>query len=162
MKPNRFIAKIIVFGCLALGLSLASANLARAQNSPAGWWLDQSQRAGILIAPCGADLCGRIAWLRVPLNSAGQPKTDIHNNNPALQTRPLCGLQMIGGFTPDAPGTWSGGWIYDAENGNTYKSTMHLTAGGRLRVRGYIGLPLFGKSQIWTRPHTALQNCTGK
>lgn len=162
MKPSRLISEIIVFWGLAFGLSLTVVGLARAQNSPAGWWLDQSQRAGILIAPCGGDLCGRIAWLRAPLNSAGQPKTDIHNGNPALQSRPLCGLPMIGGFTPDAPGTWSGGWIYDPENGNTYKSTMHLSADGRLRVRGYIGLPVFGKSQIWTRPPKALQNCAGK
>jgi uncharacterized protein (DUF2147 family) len=124
-----------------------------------GWWLDQSGRAGIFIAPCGAALCGAIKWLRNPLDAAGQPRADIHNQDTALRTRPLCGLPMLDSFAPDGNGGWQGGHIYDPENGKTYKSVMHLAADGTLHVRGYIGIPLLGRSEIWTRPAASLAPC---
>ena len=47
---------------------------------------------------------------------------------------------------------WSGGEILDPENGRAYRARMRLVEGGRkLVVRGYIGLPLFGRSQTWVR-----------
>ncbi len=151
---------LLKFSMLALLLAAwsASAYAAPAQNVT-GWWLDQSGRAGILIAPCGAALCGAIKWLRTPLNAAGQPKTDIHNQDESLRARPLCGLKMLDGFTPDGNGGWQGGQIYDPESGKTYKSVMHLAADGTLHVRGYIGIPLLGRSEIWTRPAASLAAC---
>jgi uncharacterized protein (DUF2147 family) len=146
-----------LFLFLAL-LCLGSAP-ALAQPTPQGWWLDQTGRAGILIAACGTQLCGRIEWLKVPLDTENHPKTDIHNPDSTLQVRPLCGLQMLGGFVPDGNGGWTGGWIYDPEKGKTYKSAMHLAADGTLRVRGYIGIPLLGRSATWTRPPAPLPQC---
>lgn len=134
---------------------------ALADSNPTGWWMDQSGKAGIVISPCGGDLCGKIEWLKVPLDSQGKPKTDIHNGNEVLKSRPLCGLAILGNFVPDADGGWKGGWIYDPEGGKTYKSVMHVAADGRLHVRGYVGIPLLGRSEIWTRPATPLTSCAG-
>jgi hypothetical protein len=40
----------------------------------------------------------------------------------------------------------------DPNNGKVYKSKMHLTDGGKkLSVRGYIGVPMLGRSQVWLR-----------
>ena len=42
--------------------------------------------------------------------------------------------------------------ILDPDNGQVYRSKAHLTDGGsKLNVRGYVGVPLLGRSQIWTR-----------
>ena len=152
--PGRWL--LVVFVALAC---LATAPAARAQTAPLGWWLDQTGRAGILIAPCGAQLCGNIEWLKIPLNPQGQRKTDVHNPDPALQHRLLCGLPMIGGFRPDGSGGWTGGFVYDPEAGKTYRSVMHLRPNGTLNVRGYIGIPLLGRSTIWTRPAGPLPQC---
>jgi uncharacterized protein (DUF2147 family) len=154
---NKAPIKILPLAVLLLAWS-ANAFAAPAQNVT-GWWLDQSGRAGILIAPCGAALCGAIKWLRIPLDAAGKPKTDIHNLDTALRSRPLCGLPMLDSFTPDGNGGWQGGHIYDPESGKTYKSVMHLAADGTLHVRGYIGIPLLGRSAIWTRPAASLAPC---
>lgn len=124
-----------------------------------GLWLDQSGKAAIRIAPCGSQLCGRIAWLRAPLDEAGKPKTDIHNNDAALRARPLCGLPLLAGFDADGANAWSGGTIYDPESGSTYQSTMRLEPDGTLRVRGYVGISLLGRSQTWTRPAADLPAC---
>jgi uncharacterized protein (DUF2147 family) len=138
-----------------------SAAQAQTENSATGWWLDQTGRAGILISPCGDQLCGKIEWLLHPLNDAGQPKADIHNKDAALRPRPLCGLPMLGNFSEDDRNHWKGGWIYDPESGKTYKSVMHLADDGTLHVRGYIGITLIGRSSVWTRPAAPLQPCTG-
>ena len=157
-NPRR--KKITSFLAFLLAAAwFGAAGPARA-DGPQGWWLDQTGRAGIEIAPCGAALCGWIEWLRVPLDKAGKPKTDIHNPNTALRSRPMCRLQILGGFTPNGNGGWRGGWIYDPSSGNTYKSVMHVSADGQLHVRGYIGITLIGRSAVWTKPAAALTPCT--
>lgn len=133
---------------------------ARADSSPEGWWLNSSGKAGVLITQCGSSLCGRVEWLRVPLDPAGKPKTDIHNPDASLRSRPDCGLPILGGFTQNSDGSWGGGWVYDPESGNTYKSNMHVGDDGRLHVRGYIGISLLGRTEIMTRPAAPLQPCT--
>ncbi len=48
--------------------------------------------------------------------------------------------------------SYEGGEILDPENGKTYRCKMKLDeTGNKLEVRGYIGISLFGRSQIWTR-----------
>lgn len=151
------------FFFLVIGLSCAPA-LAMAQqpaNSPMGWWLDQTGKAGIFILRCGKNLCGQIEWLRKPLDAQGRPVLDIHNENASLRNRKVCGLTMLGNFVSDGPDAWQGGWIYDPASGKTYKSVMHLKADGTLHVRGYVGIPLFGRSEIWTRPSVPLPPCAG-
>jgi uncharacterized protein (DUF2147 family) len=47
---------------------------------------------------------------------------------------------------------YEGGTILDPDTGKLYKASMSLDPeGSRLTVRGYIGLPIFGRSQNWTR-----------
>jgi uncharacterized protein (DUF2147 family) len=150
-RLTAFLAVLMLF---CLGLSAA-----RADQSPQGWWLDQTGRAAIVIAPCGGQLCGQIEWLKVPLDKAGKAKTDIHNPDTALRSRQVCGLTMMGGFTADGDGGWQGGWIYDPDSGNTYKSKMHVADDGKLHVRGYIGISLIGRTEVMTRPAAPLQPC---
>jgi uncharacterized protein (DUF2147 family) len=53
---------------------------------------------------------------------------------------------------PDStPDQWEGGSIYDPEHGKTYACTMMLTDPNTLRVHGYVGVAMFGRTQIWTR-----------
>ncbi len=145
---------------LAALACISLAGPVHAQTAPQGWWLDQSGKGGVVIAACGAQLCGRIEWLKAPLTADGKQKRDIHNPDANLQGKPLCGLQILGAFTPDGSGGWTGGWIYDPEVGKTYKSQMHLASDGTLHVRGYIGIPMLGRSQVWTRPAAPLPQCT--
>jgi uncharacterized protein (DUF2147 family) len=153
------LVKILV--AVALSLGGASAARAQAAGGVTGWWLDAEGKGGILITPCGqGQLCGTVAWLKHPLNDAGKPKTDIHNPVAALQARPLCGLALLGGFSPEGSGYWDGGWIYDPESGNTYHAHFTLEADGTLHLRGYIGVPLLGRTSVWTRPATPLKPCT--
>ncbi len=132
---------------------LALAGRAEADSGSAvGNWLADDGKSHVAIAACGDQLCGAVTWLKDPLTSAGQPKTDINNPDPGLRTRPIVGLQVLQGFVADSSlGQWEGGTIYDPESGKTYACTMVLQDPNTLRVHGYIGVALFGRTQIWTR-----------
>lgn len=153
--------KVFILAAALLSAASATAMAQSNANSPMGWWLDQTGKAGIFISQCSKGLCGRIEWLRKPLNDNGTPVLDVHNKNAALRDQKVCGLWMLGEFVPDGPDAWKNGWIYDPASGKTYSSVMHLEADGTLHVRGYVGIPLFGRSEVWTRPTTALTPCTG-
>lgn len=98
---------------------------------------------------------GRIVWLSEPDfppgdPEAGQPKADRLNPDRELRGRPIIGLALMRGFRY-ADGVWKGGRIYDPESGKTYKSSVKLAGDGSLRVRGYIGISLLGRTEVWVR-----------
>jgi uncharacterized protein (DUF2147 family) len=138
---NKLVLSLVAFmTCLA--------GTASAQISPAGDWLTAGASAVVRIAPCTASeraLCGRITWLWDPSTT-----TDKQNSDPALRSRPLIGMEMLTGLRPAASGEWSGGHIYNPEDGNTYGASFRIRDATTLDVRGCV---LFiCRSQVWRRP----------
>ncbi len=121
-------------------------------STPVGRWVTEGGWSHIEIYPCGPHFCGRIVWLKEPLDQDGQSKIDSKNPDAAKRTQTLVGLTMMWDFadTPD-PDEWEGGLIYNPLDGGTYKAKMKLRPDGKLEVRGYVVLPLFGGSQYWER-----------
>jgi uncharacterized protein (DUF2147 family) len=63
----------------------------------------------------------------------------------------VIGLKILWDLQKDGD-AWSGGTILDPENGKTYKCLLSLEEGGeKLKVRGFIGLSLLGRTQYWLR-----------
>ena len=63
----------------------------------------------------------------------------------------MTGLAMVNGMKRDGL-TYKEGTILDPRDGSVYHAEMELSADSKeLAVRGYIGLPIFGKTQIWKR-----------
>ena len=123
-----------------------------------GVWNTPDGKGAVKIVHCGTCYCGRIVRLSEPAyppddgqGMGGRPRVDRNNPDPALRSRPALGLQVLDGFAFTAPDRWEGGTIYDPESGNTYKGRLMLTAPDCLRVRGYIGITLFGRTSVWTR-----------
>ena len=81
----------------------------------------------------------------------GLPKEDHNNPDPALQSRPIIGLVIMEGFVFDGKDTWHKGTIYDPDNGKTYKCKVRFGDGGELKVRGFIGFSMLGRTEVWTR-----------
>ena len=67
-----------------------------------------------------------------------------------FKNKPILGLQFIWGLKKTGPKSWSEGKILDCKKGKIYRLKMKLK-GDTLRVRGYIGSSLFGRSQTWIR-----------
>ena len=78
-------------------------------------------------------------------------RLDELNPEPSLRQRPLLGLTILEGFEAAGNGKWKGGTIYDPNSGKTYRCTLTLRDDGILRVRGFIGVSLLGRTEEWTR-----------
>ena len=133
-----------------LGITLAAA-AAAPTGSVEGNWLTERKNGIVTIFDCGAALCGRLVWLRIAPSDDNPHAVDNRNPDPKLRGHSLCGLTMMWGFRPDGRDHWSGGAFYDPQSGNTYRGTVSLRPDGRLGLRGYVLIPLFGRSESWTR-----------
>ena len=78
----------------------------------------------------------------------GKPKTDTLNPDPAKRSRPLLGLQVVLGLTPNGANRWSGE-IYNADDGKTYSAHM-MPNGNTAKVQGCV-LGFLCKTQNWKR-----------
>lgn len=122
-----------------------------------GIWLTEEKNSQVEItkAPNG-QFVGRIVWLNEPLDEDGKPKTDKENPTASLRNQRLLGLQILKGFTYDAnKKEWSGGTIYDPDNGKTYSAFMKLDGNNTMVLRGYVmGMRMLGRNSTWTRERT--------
>ena len=117
-----------------------------------GTWLTAGGESKVEIYRCdSATYCGKIIWLRDPLKE-GKPVTDDKNPEDSLKSRPVLGLQILRGFTYAGDRLWSGGKIYDPKSGNDYSAKITLVDEQNLDLRGYVVIPLFGRTEKWTRP----------
>ena len=143
-------------------LAVLSAFPASAQTpSVMGTWLTASKAAEIRLTPCAdparGPVCGQIVKLIDPKDVNGKPAvpeeiTDTRNTDPTLRGRKVLGMVMLYDFAKTAdPNSFESGTIYSGENGKTYKANLGLQADGTLRLRGYVGVPMLGETQIWTR-----------
>ena len=150
------------FSCnIARSLALATlivplATLASAQAPPVGFWntisdVDGRPTAVVEIRMINDELSAVVRALLVPATPTdsvcGKCSGDRHGQR-------VIGLEIVRHLRRDRsePDEWSGGEILDPENGKSYRARMQLVDGGkRLIVRGFIGLPLLGRSQTWVR-----------
>ncbi|MBV8192154.1 MAG: DUF2147 domain-containing protein [Alphaproteobacteria bacterium] len=131
------------------------------QSSVMGTWLTQSGGAQVRITPCQnpaqGPICGNIVGLINPKGPEGQVvapdmATDYRNTDPSLRGRKVLGMALIWGFkaTSDSNG-FEDGQIYNGENGKIYNANISQQPHGKLRLRGYVGPPMFGETQLWKR-----------
>jgi len=102
-----------------------------------------------------------VVWLRSPLNEEGCELRDKNNPDPALRERLIIGLEILRGLVPSNqdPLTFTGGTIYDPVSGNTYRCQLKLESSDRLYLRGYIAIPLVGRTTTWTRVRSQNSRC---
>ena len=119
-----------------------------------GIWLTEEKNSQVEITKASnGQYIGRIVWLNEPLEEDGKVKTDKENPNASLRNQRLLGLQILKGFTYDAnKREWSGGTIYDPDNGKTYSAFMKLDGNNTMVLRGYVmGMRMLGRNSSWTR-----------
>ena len=139
--------------CAALLLFCMTVAMPRALAAaavPPGIWL-MGTKAAIQIFDCNNMLCGRIIWLKVPLDPQGLLKRDKLNPDPALRTRQICGPTIIWNMHADGNNRWSGGWFYNPDDGATYRASMVFKSPDVIVARIYSGIPLFGETRTLVR-----------
>lgn len=133
----------------------AAAAPAPPPNPYVGLWLDHTGDGIVEIAQCSPDtperLCGRIVWLRAPLDQTGRPFVDGLNEDASQRNRPICGLPVIGNVTAKPNGTYDEGWIYDPRQGKAFSVELSLMGPDRIQVMGYKGMKLLNRKFVWTK-----------
>jgi uncharacterized protein (DUF2147 family) len=141
---------------LLLATLLVLTGSAFAQAGPAGLWktiddTSKKERSLVRISENGGVFSGRIEKRLDPNakpNEVCEPCTDDRKG------KPVDGMEIIRGVkkSADDGALWDGGSILDPENGKTYKVRLTPVDGGKkLEVRGYIGMPMLGRTQTWIR-----------
>lgn len=142
IRRRRRIGALALLSTVAL---MVSANDDK-QSRILGNWLTEP-KDGIIQISLEADATyrGRIVGGNTP------GRVDEKNPDPTQRSKPLRGQVILRNLRYDGEGKWSGGTIYDPDSGRTYKCLVELIAPDSLKVRGFIGISLLGKSQIWAR-----------
>jgi uncharacterized protein (DUF2147 family) len=78
-------------------------------------------------------------------------KLDANNPDKTQQTQKLLGMNILKEFKFDGDDTWESGTIYDPKNGKTYSCKITRTETGDLNVRGFVGVSLLGRTEIFTK-----------
>jgi uncharacterized protein (DUF2147 family) len=115
-----------------------------------GLWLTGDGDGWIEIQQDGDEFVGVVRGSPKP-DDNDPDRVDDKNPNPALRHRKLLGLTIMRGFRHNGEFRWSGGSIYDPNSGNTYKGNLRLVDRNTLKIRGFIGVSLFGRTDTWTR-----------
>jgi uncharacterized protein (DUF2147 family) len=142
---NRCIPGVL----LALVAGIAHAN-------PSGLWktIDEKseQATGIVeISEQNGRLFGQIVEI---LDPQAKPDATCGLCTDERKDAPIVGLTIIRNVEANgkANGPWDGGDILDPNDGKVYSVRLKLADGGRkLEVRGYIGTPMLGRTQVWHR-----------
>ena len=155
MKKRRLLSAFIMSMVIVM---TAAVGFAASPDDIVGVWDNQEKDAKIEIFKCGEKYCGKIVWLKDPdyppgskEGMPGTPKLDHKNPKPELRKVPVIGLEIMHDFIFAGDDTWKGGKVYDPKSGNTYSGKMTQVSPTQLKLRGFIGISLFGRTDVWTR-----------
>lgn len=138
---------MIVPVIVAFTAALAAMPPPQTARDVAGLWRTETDGGVVRLSACGASLCAEIvdsARLRANPN-----QQDVRNADASKRSRPLKGLRILQA-SPEGPGRWADGWVYNPEDGRTYRGSMRLLEDGRMRLTGCVVRPLC-RNQTWRR-----------
>jgi uncharacterized protein (DUF2147 family) len=140
---------------LMTALLTLAASTVWAQATPVGLWktIDDktgAERALVRISESGGVFTGRIEKV---LAADAVPDAKCDKCEDDRKDKPMVGLEIVRGVKKsDSDNMWDGGTILDAREGKVYKVRMQPADGGKkLEVRGYVGMPMLGRTQTWIR-----------
>jgi uncharacterized protein (DUF2147 family) len=142
--------------CAGFLLILFSLSNSFGQSTPSaadrilGTWLTAEGKARAEVYRTGDRYAGKLVWVRDSLKN-GKPALDDKNPDPKLRNRPVINMEFLYGFEFDGDDTWVSGRVYDPESGEEYRGKLRLEDDTTLKLRGYVLVPLLGRTETWTR-----------
>jgi uncharacterized protein (DUF2147 family) len=146
--------KRCVFWLIFLLLVIGGRAMAEEADAIVGEWYTEENKALVEIYKADGVYNGKIVWLKEPKKDDGSEKLDSNNPDESKRGNPIIGLNLVNGFVYQGKGKWAEGTIYDPDNGKTYSCKMQLQEENSLKVRGFIGVSLIGRTQVWTRKNS--------
>jgi len=144
------LSSLVVSSCLFVVAPAWSQEAPQEGDRIIGVWLTADAKAQVEAYRTGDQYGGKIVWLKEPEKN-GKPVVDDQNPDEHLRGRPILEMQMMKGFVYDGDGVWVDGRVYDPESGDEYSGKLELVDENTMELRGYILIPLFGRTETWTR-----------
>ncbi|HTJ64716.1 MAG TPA: DUF2147 domain-containing protein [Alphaproteobacteria bacterium] len=155
----------------AVGLLFVAAHVARPAAAdevapapyPTEYWTSDKDGWTVKTAPCDSGLCAYLVDFKLkPTDPPGYEPVDENNPDPAKRHDKMCGHIMMGGFiwSKSSDTTWDGGWIYDPDSGTTYDGKITIVDQNTVKLRGFIGISLLGKTLVLRRQAEMPKQCT--
>jgi uncharacterized protein (DUF2147 family) len=134
----RTLLAALCFGGVLVIVPAAMADI----DTPVGSWLRADGKTVFVIEPCGTGLCGRIAGFPIDNPSAPPPRD--------WRGQPICNDEIIA-VVPEygIRNRWHG-TVINPHDGKVWQAMLTLV-NGQLHFSGYFGVPLFGRTETWTR-----------
>jgi uncharacterized protein (DUF2147 family) len=145
------LGKLVRIGML---LVLTTVSAHAADLSPVGLWKTIDDNTGqprglVRVSQANGEYQGKVE--KIFPKSGEDPSPSCDKCDGARRSQPVIGMIILWGLTKQGD-EYQGGEILDPENGRVYRAKMKLEdAGRKLHVRGFIGLSLLGRTQIWLR-----------
>lgn len=152
--------------CVALFMMTCLSLQAANPDDIIGIWFNEEGTAKIEIYKIKDRYYGKIVWLKDPVYTAqdvainagnpkvqlGSPRVDWKNPDADRQNDPIMGLVVLRDLLFDEGGDeWNQGMIYDPKKGSDYKCYIKMIEKNKLKLRGYYGFSLIGRTTYWTR-----------
>lgn len=153
ISPLKATRSALTLAFLMFGLCIfySSANAQEASRIE-GVWVTAKNDGRVKIQECeNGHYCGKLVWTEN--KSTGKPlKKDVHNPDPEKRDRPILGIRVVKGLEYNAEeDIWENGEIYDPKKGKTYNCYVEMVNEDKLKVRGYVGISMFGRTTYWDR-----------
>ena len=141
-------AKPIFF--LTVFITLLSLTAYAGADDILGIWRNPTGNGHVEIFKENGKYYGRLVWLKKTIDTDGKPFLDKNNPNKQHCNKPLLGLIMLRDFLFNN-GEWTGGKVYNPDDGKEYKSYLKLKDEKTLSIRGFIGFSWIGKTLTFQR-----------
>jgi len=115
-----------------------------------GTWIVPDEDAHVTIYTRNGLFYGKLSWLKEP------DERDTKNPDPKCRNDVLLGKEILKEFSFKKD-KWAGGTVYDPNSGNTYQGKIWIRDDDRntLYLKGFVGIPIFGRSEKWKRIESA-------
>jgi uncharacterized protein (DUF2147 family) len=151
LKIKLLIMKKLVI-ILFLGI-YAFAGIAQEADKIVGIWWNEEKTSKIKVEKKDGKYIGTVVYMIPEKYIDGKAPLDDKNPEEKLQSRPVVGLQILGGLGFDSKEKeWKDGTIYDPKSGKTYDCYAWLEGNDLLKLKGFVmGMRWMGKSSEWYR-----------
>lgn len=136
---------------IAIAIMLTSSvNSVVGNDSAAGVWITGDEDGLIELRQVDDKLEGIIVGSLSDPDGTQPERLDKLNPDPALRERPLMNLNIFTDLRASGDNQWKG-QVYDPNSGKTYKCTLTMVDVNTLKLRGYVGISLLGRTEYWQR-----------
>lgn len=137
------LALIPCTGIAAEKTQYAASNHTAAEAILGEWWTEKKDGRIRFVKHENGTYRGIVTW-------GAQPRKDRFNKDPKLRDRAIVGMALMWNLVY-RDGKYEGGYVYNPEDGRTYRVTASMTGSSALELRGYLGIPLLGQTQTFSR-----------